>query len=111
MVKAIPVRLLPHSGTYEPYTGTVGSVKTYGALVTMYRVRFEPVKQNAMTSLGDMKNDRFLLIYDCHNSQPEALTFKANDRIVYAGITLSVRKATSFFADSGEVHHYEVNCV
>lgn len=110
-MKAIPVRLLPHSGTYEPYTGTVGSVKTYGALVTMYRVRFEPVKQNAMASLGDMKNDRFLLIYDCQNSQPGGLAFKVNDRITYVGMTLVVRKATPFFAGSNDVHHYEVNCV
>lgn len=108
---AIPVRFLPHSGTFESYLGTASSIKNYGPVVQMEHVRFEPVKQNAMTSLGDMKNDRFLLIFDCLNSMPEGLTFKVDDRIAYDGITLRVRKATPFCADSDTVHHWEVNCV
>lgn len=111
MSKAIPVRLLPHNATLEPYLGTVNSLPNYGPAVTLLHVRFEPVKQNAMTSLGDMKNDRFLLIFDCLNSLPAGTVFAIKDRITFNGATLSARKVTPCYGDSAAVHHYEVNCV
>lgn len=111
MSSAIPRRLLVHSASLYPYTGTVNSVKTYGALVALKFVRFEPVKQNAMTSLGEMKNDTFVMVFDCRNSTPVGATFKANDKIVFGSTTLAVRKVASGIDDTANVHHYEVNLV
>lgn len=106
-----PRRMLPHSGTLAPYTGTVNSIKTYGAAVALSFVRFEPVKQNAMTSLGEMKSDRFVLFYDCKNSQPGGLIPAMNDKITFGALTLSARKVTPCYGSTAAVHHYEVNCV
>lgn len=111
MSKAIPVRLLPHSATLESYLGTVNSLPNYSPPVTLLHVRFEPVKQNAMTSLGDMKNDRFLLYFDCVNSLPAGTAIAIKDRITFNGVALSARKVTPLYGDSAAVHHFEVNCV
>jgi len=106
----IPRRLLIHSATLAPYVSP-GPPVVYGTAVTLTHVRLEPVKQNAMTSLGDMKNDRFLLFFDCKNSLPVGRTFSMKDRITFGGQALSVRKVTPCYGDDSTVHHYEVNCV
>ena len=111
MSSAIPRRLLVHSASLYPYTGTVNSVKTYGASVAMKFVRFEPVKQNAMTSLGEMKNDTFVMVFDCRNSTPVGTTFKTNDKIVFGTSTLAVRKVASGVDDTSSAHHLEVSLV
>jgi len=106
----IPRRLLVHSGSLAPYVSP-GPPVSYGTSVTLSRVRFEPVKQNAMTSLGDMKADRFILFFDCKNSLPSGQTFAMKDKITFGSIVLSARKVTPCYGDSDDVHHYEVNCV
>lgn len=111
MSAPIPRRLLPHSAKYKPYTGTVASVKQYGTEVDLVFVRVEPVKQNAMTSLGDMKNDRVNFFYDCVNSRPIGLVFRVNDIITFDGVAYSVRKASPVYGNGPAVHHWEVACV
>lgn len=111
MSSPIPRRLLPHKASYAAYAGTVNSVKTYSTAVDLSFVRFESVKQNAMTSLGDMKNDRYLLIIDCINSRPLGVFPKALDKVAFDGATLTVRKVTACYGDGAAVHHYEVNLV
>lgn len=111
MSAPIPVRLLPHSATYESYIKTVNSCPTYEAGVTLLHVRFESVKQTAMTALGDMKNDRFTLYYDCRNSLPEGISFKKGDRITVGDMALSVRTAKPCYGREAAIHHWEVACV
>lgn len=112
MSSAIPRRLLAHSATLHRYDKTVNSVKTYfSPAIDLKFVRFEPVKQNAMTSLGEMKNDTFVMVFDCRNSTPVGTTLKTNDKIVFGSITLAVRKVASGVDDTSAVHHYEVNLV
>jgi hypothetical protein len=82
----------------------------YGTSVALSRVRFEPIKQNAMTSLGDMRNDKFLLFFDCRNSLPLGRTFAIKDKITFGSQVLSVRAVTPCYGDASTVHHYEVNC-
>lgn len=103
--------ILTHSATLYPYTGTVNSVKTYGAAVNLTSVRVRSVKQVGMTSLGEMKNDKFLLSFDCVNSAPFGTTFKANDKIVFGTSTLAVRAANPCPGDSDAIHHWEVSLV
>lgn len=111
MSSPIPRRLLPHSASFASYAGTVGSVKTYSTAVDMSFVRFESAKQNAMTSLGEMKSDRYLLFIDCVNSRPLGIVPKVLDKVVFSGATLAARKVTACYGDNAEVHHYEVNLV
>lgn len=111
MAQPIPRRLLPHSATYTPFLGMVASKKTYGTPAALSFVRLVPVKQNAITSLGDMKNDRFTLYYDCANSLPAGISFKAGDLVEFVGSTATVRAVAPIYADSPSVHHVEVQLV
>lgn len=111
MSSPISPAILTHSATLYPTTGVVNSVRTYGAAVNLTSVRVRSVKQTAMASLGEMKNDKFLLTFDCVNSVPAGTTFKANDKIVYGSYTLAVRAAIPATGDSSAVHHWEVSLV
>ena len=111
MSAPIPRRLLPDTGTYTPYAGTVNSKKTYGTALPMTYIRAEVVKQNAMTSLGDMKNDKITVFYDCVNSTPSGITFKADDKITVGGVDYTVRRAVTFKGLGAAIHHWEVACV
>lgn len=111
MSAPIPRRRLTDSVTYTPYTGTVGSKKTYGTPVALAVVFFEFVKQNTMTSFGDMKNDKVALIYDCVNSTPTGIVFKTDDKINVGGVDYTVRKAVPFKGMGPALHHWEVACV
>jgi hypothetical protein len=103
-------RLLVHSATLERYTGTAGHSSTYGPAVAMQFVRFEPVKQNAMSALGDAKDDRFTLFVDVANTLPLGTVPAVKDRITFGGLTLTVREVRHCFADTAGPHHYEVKC-
>jgi len=112
MSKPIPRSLLKHTGTLAHYLGTVNTVKTYTTpAASLAFVRFEPVKQNAMTSLGEMKSDRFVMFYDCTNSTPVGVIPAINDKITFGSETLIARKVTPCYGDRATVHHYEVACV
>lgn len=107
----VSLGLLIHSATLYPYTGTVNSVKTYGAAVNLTQVRFTSVKQDAMTSLGEMKNDKFKMTFDSANSAPSGTLFKVNDKIVYGTSTLAVRAVTTSYSSDLDPHHQEVSLV
>jgi len=111
MSNPIPRRLLVHSGTLAPYAGTVNSIKTYGTAVALSFVRFEPVKQNAMTSLGEMKSDRFIMFFDCKNSLPAGTVPAIGDKITFGALVLFARKVTPCYGSAAAVHHFEVSCV
>ena len=106
----IPRAALIHSATYSHYTGTDRSgEKTYGAEQTLQFVRFEVSKQNALTALGDKKNDRYTMYYDCENSLPAGITFSAGDKVTYGSEALEVRTANLYSAFSA--HHWEIQLV
>lgn len=111
MSAPIPRRLLIHAGLLEAFDKTVNSAPTFKPPVTLTNVRFDPVKQNAMTSLGDMKADRFVMFLDCVNSTPQGTVPAVKDRITFGANVLTVRKVTPCYASSPNVHHYEVSCV
>jgi hypothetical protein len=112
MSKPIPVSLLRNTGTLETYIKTVNGLAQYAPVATtLTRVRFQPVKQNAMTALGDMKNDRFTLFIDCVNSLPKGTVPAKKDRITFGNMALIVRDVIPQYGDDAGVHHYEVACV
>ncbi|MEI8095881.1 MAG: putative minor capsid protein [Spirochaetales bacterium] len=110
MASPIMRRLLVHAATLERYTGTTGHSVTYGPALTLLFVRFEPVKQNAMSSLGDAKDDLFTLYIDCANTLPLGTVPAVKDRITFGAVTLTVREVRACFADASGPHHYEVKC-
>lgn len=110
MSRPIPRRLLVHSGTLKHRTGVDQYNKpTYAADVALTNVRFEPVKATALQALGEMKDDKMLMFFDCVNSSPVGTTFAQMDRIVFGDLTLTVRMVEPVYGDSAAVHHYEVS--
>lgn len=103
--------ILSESATLYPYTGTVNSGKTYSATVSLTNVRFVSIRQNAMTSLGDMKNDKYKMYFDCANSAPIGTTFKKDDKIVFGSLTMFVRAVENPKGMGTAVHHWEVSLV
>jgi len=113
MSQPIPARLLRHTATLYPFVSQPpGGAAVYGAAVNLERIYIEPVDQNAMTSLGEMKNDTLKIFVDTRNSIPAAQTFKPKDKIVAFGLTGSIRKAVPVrSALSPDIHHWELNIV
>lgn len=83
--------------------------ETFAAGVTLQFVRFEPTKQTAITSLGEGKDDKMMMFFDCKNSLPVGTTFSQLDKIVFGDFTLRVRLNDFLYGDDAAVHHYEVS--
>jgi hypothetical protein len=113
VIPAIPRAVLNQAATLYPFVSTsAGNVKTYGTTVSLTNIAMFPAKQNAMTSLGEMKNDLYLMFFDSATSLPVGTTFKIKDKIVYGSINLEIRKATPLpDLTTGGVHHWEINLV
>lgn len=107
MSAPIPRRLLPHSARLDRYTGTGKSGPVYGESVDLEHVRFEAVKQNAMSNLGDAKADRFTLFIDMKNTSPQGIIPSIKDRVVFRGEGLIVRTVQILFGSTVEAHHCE----
>ena len=111
-IKAIPRGLLPHTATYKQLTGVDGrGKKTYATGVAVAYVRFETAKKNAFTALGEQKNDRAVLFYDCVNSYPIGIEFAPGDVLVFDGQDYEVRESVPEWSVFGVPHHYEVALV
>ena len=113
MIPPIPRGILNQAATLYPFVSTTsGNVKVYGTTASLSNIAMFPAKQNAMTSLGEMKNDLYVMYFDAANSLPAATTFKVKDKIVYNSQNLEVRKATPQpDLTTGQTHHWELNLV
>jgi hypothetical protein len=111
MGSPIPRRDLPHTAILEAFIKTVASKSTYATPAAVSFVRFEAAKKNAMTSLGDMKNDSYVLYIDRVNSLPKGTTVKVKDRITFGAEVLIVREVSPKYGRDAEPHHWEVALV
>jgi hypothetical protein len=113
MMPPIPRVVLNQSATLYPFlTTSAAGVKTYNTAVSLSCMAVFPIKQNAMTSLGEMKNDLYLMIFDSANSLPAGTTFKKKDKIFYGSENIEIRKAEPIYdLTTGAVHHWELNIV
>ncbi len=113
MIPPIPRAIMNQSATLYPFVSTsAGGVKTYGTAVALSSIAMMPAKQNAMTSLGEMKDDLYLMVFDSVNSLPAGTTFKKKDKIVYGSENLEVRKVVPQpDLTTGLTHHWEMNLV
>jgi hypothetical protein len=109
MIRPIPINLLIHKCIYKSVL-----IDKYGNTTEVQselkRVRFEPFKQTTFTSLGESKNDKMLMFYDCQNSRPKDFNFKELDRIVFKGIEFTIRAISEEY-DNSRLHHLEINLV
>lgn len=100
----IPLMLLTDSATlYQRLSIDEYGNATYSGAIEITSVRVDPVQATGLDNLGEMKDDRLVLFYDCYNSNPGNVVFKALDKIVIAGEEYIIREVSSFHK-----HHIEV---
>lgn len=103
--------LLTQTADLYPYTGeSEQGGASYGNKVVLTDVRVNKAKQMLMTALGEAKNDKLVLFYDCVLSLPTGTTFKADDKIVYGTVNYRVREVIEA-RDESTVHHYKLALV
>lgn len=107
MSKPIPRNLLIHTAVLSHVTGTDEYGVDTVSESTLKYVRFEPSKQTNLTVLGESRNDKYTMFYDCVNSRPSGVTFAQEDHITYNGVELTIRKVDEE-SDDRKLHHYEV---
>lgn len=109
MTSPIPRNVLTHTATLKKRASVDARGKaTYATGVSLFYVRIEKAKKNALTALGEQKNDSLILFYDLVNSYPLAQTFTPMDVVTYNGQDYTVRECVEEFSDMGTAHHYEV---
>ena len=105
MARPIPRRLLIHTVTLSSVTG----VDMYGTetvtTTTINRVRLEPVDRTALSSYGEVKDDKYLMFWDATHST--AATFSQLDKVMYNGVVLTVREVFRASDEKG-LHHLEI---
>ena len=103
--------LLTQTADFYPYTGeSEQGVATYGTKVVLTKVRVTKTRQMLMTALGEAKNDKAILFFDCIVSQPYGTTFKSDDKIIWESVSYRVREDGTARAES-QNHHYRIALV
>lgn len=106
-MQAIPRRVLIHTATHK----ALSEIDAFGAQTTVEStlkyVRFEPSRKTMLSSLGEAKDDKYLMFFDLKNSSPKDETFSKLDKIVYNGVELTIREIVQEYDDKG-LHHLEI---
>jgi hypothetical protein len=103
--------LLTQTADFYSYLGeSEQGGASYGAKVVLTKVRVNKAKQMLMTALGEAKNDKLVLFYDCVLSLPTGTTFKTDDKIVYNSVDYRVREVIEARSES-IIHHYKLALV
>lgn len=108
--RPIPRKLLPHTITYEEYTGGDGWENEYAPPITINHVRVEPstyLKRSANQEEILAKNIVFI---DRVNSNPFTV-LKEKGRVTSNGEEYEVHKVDTFYTIGNNVHHLEVELV
>ena len=111
MSRPIPRKLLVDTVSYYKVTGTDAYGKdTYATAVSISYVRVDSIKKNILNSLGEAQNDKAILFYDAKNSSP-VVDFAKEDKIVFGGLSYTIREIDILKGDSSSVHHLEIALV
>lgn len=106
-MQAIPRNVLIHTATHK----VLSDIDAYGVQTTiessLKHVRFEPSRKTILSNLGEAKDDKYLMFFDCKNSSPKDETFSKLDKIVYNGVELTIREIVQEYDDKG-LHHLEI---
>jgi len=103
-MRPIPLVLLQHSATLYTVSGTdENNVPIISASAPLTAIRCEPIKDTANKSLGEMKDDKLKMFYDCVNSSPLDVVFNIGDNIVHKNNTYFIRTISDYAP-----HHYEL---
>ena len=110
-ISPIPRHLLPHTVTLKKPGEPDARGKVTYTETTLNYVRFETARKNALTALGEQRNDLGLLFFDVQNSHPAETVFSVNNQIVFGERTFTIREVTPEYTVYGKPHHYEIALV
>lgn len=103
-MRAIPRTYLGQTADFYKKTSVNEyGVVTYETKVSLSYVRIEPITATSLQNLGELKDTKLLMFYDCKNSLPVSQVFSELDKITYNGVDYIVRSVSIFTG-----HHYEV---
>jgi hypothetical protein len=95
MMEPMPLYMLKMSVTHAENTGSNSfGNPTWAAPVSVSKVYLEPARAAEQGSLGEKDRYDMVMLYDSFHSLPARRIFKQLDKIVYEGITYTVRRAT-----------------
>lgn len=104
MLPPIPRDILIHSATKYTTTKDRYGKETISASAPITFIRCEPVSEWKQANIGEMKDDKLLMFYDCVNSLPAGLSFAKGDKVEFNGQDYTVRSFKDF-----SPHHLEIN--
>lgn len=101
--------LLNNTAGFYEFTGYgERNTKTFSDKIELSFVRVQPSKQMNNGALGEEQANRFDIIFDVRNSKPSGQTFKKGDKITFNSESLEIRNVNPIYANSSNVHHYEL---
>lgn len=109
MIPAIPRYLLPHKAVLKKAVSVDGWGKSEYKSTPLFRVRITPCRGQRFALSGDLPELSAVMLFDMDNSLPlPAPEFDTGDIVVFGGREFVVRKVSTFYADSDNIHHLEV---
>lgn len=122
MIPPIPKKLLIHKAElvtkYDP--DKWGNSAESDSLL-LENIRIEPISKIIKDSSGTEKQLSATLFYDCGHSSPEVCFALNGDdidgktvviqQVIFGGRTFTVKTIEALYADSENIHHYEIGLV
>ena len=104
----IPPALLIHNAQLLTPTGEdAWQSQTYGPPTSLSRIRVEPVKQWITDKENRQISLSASLIYDCRNSLPHNVEFRAGAKVIFDGQEYTIETVERLY-DDRRLHHIEV---
>lgn len=108
----IASRLLIHTCIYREIVGHDRDGNKIYSETELTGVRLMPVLAINKDSVGETKNDRLTLYYDCVYSEPVGVMLQESAQIVWNGASFTIRSVQPCYTHSTTVvHHYEAALV
>jgi hypothetical protein len=110
-MRAIPKKLLIHSGTIKSITAE----DRWGNVITTLPVNLKYIRlESIKTIVKDSQNNEIqlntLLFFDCKNSEPKDVSFTKDTIITINGVDHTVKTIEPLY-DVNKLHHYEVGLI
>lgn len=108
MIKPIPKRLLPHKVKYLKYLGNTGESDSWEEPVILSYVKLEDRKTHQTTNNGREVYGNAKMFYDKINSSGLNERPIENSKIIFNEFEYLIKEIKTLYADSSNVHHYEM---
>lgn len=120
MIPPIPKRVLVHTAELiTKYGADKWGKASTSETAKLERVRIEPTSKAVTDAAGTVIQLSAVLFFDCRNSAPKGVIFALKDdyvngktvdiqQVKFNGRIFTVTTIEPLYADTSEIHHYEV---